>query len=306
MTAPPEDFSALGEAWAADLAALGPWREAGGLWRGPALAGLPGTVRIHAEAASSQDEAWRLHKRGALADWDSVLVARQTAGRGRMRRAWDSPPGNLHASLAWPKETVAGKGDGKDDGGGGWPLPDMTQFAAALALLEALRGLGARGLVLKWPNDLLQNGRKAAGVLVEERTGPEGARQVVGMGLNLAHAPAPEAMRPDAAVSAGLLERLPTGLPVAPGPLRLWLALAPVLAGWAGALTSGEDREGLRLRLADQLTENLAWRGLSVRVSGGDFDKLVGRVVGMGVQGELRLLAQGREHLVSSGGISPA
>ena len=104
-------------------------------------------------------------------------AARQTAGRGRRGRVWDSPTGNLAATYLF---TTAK------------PPAEAAQvsFVAALAVHDLATSLGARATV-KWPNDLLLNGRKAGGILVESGQGGVGLWVAVGIGVNLVVAPAP-------------------------------------------------------------------------------------------------------------------
>lgn len=104
-----------------------------------------------------------------------VLVAdRQRAGRGRRGRQWLSWEGaSLTFSLLWRFAPGA-------------PAPAGLSLAAGLALARALEGLGAGGVQLKWPNDVLVHGEKLAGILVEllpVRGRPPAA--VIGIGLNL-------------------------------------------------------------------------------------------------------------------------
>jgi BirA family biotin operon repressor/biotin-[acetyl-CoA-carboxylase] ligase len=116
----------------------------------------PRTVRLES-VASTQDVAREL-------PIGSVVVAdHQTAGRGRLSRRWEAPPGTgLHASFV-----VA-------------PGP-LLSIAAGVAVAEAC-GPEVR---LKWPNDLLLDGLKAGGILVESSKG----KAVVGVGVNLLWAP---------------------------------------------------------------------------------------------------------------------
>jgi BirA family biotin operon repressor/biotin-[acetyl-CoA-carboxylase] ligase len=103
-----------------------------------------------------------------------LLVAEhQTAGRGRAGRSWLSEPGNsLTFSLAWRFA------DGLR-GLAGLPL------AVGVALAETLGQLG-QPVQLKWPNDVLKDGDKLAGILVETQVAPDGAAwTIVGIGLNL-------------------------------------------------------------------------------------------------------------------------
>ncbi len=111
-----------------------------------------------------------------------IAAAEQRAGRGRHGRQWTSPPGNLYASLLLvdPCELSA--------------APQLG-FVAGLALheaVEAATGQGAPRLSLKWPNDLLLDGAKVSGLLLEgHRLGPDGPLAVViGFGVNVAFAPA--------------------------------------------------------------------------------------------------------------------
>lgn len=108
----------------------------------------------------------------------TVLVAEhQDAGRGRLARSWESPPGSgLTLSVLWRPHGVPA------DRFAWLPL------LAGLALLDTVRGLTDAPAGLKWPNDLLLGARqrKAAGILAEVATGPGGPAVVVGVGLNVA------------------------------------------------------------------------------------------------------------------------
>ncbi len=97
----------------------------------------------------------------------------QTAGRGRQGRVWQEQPGNLYCSgLVRLRETD--------------PPAHTLAFMAGLALYRALQTLSPDlPMMLKWPNDLLLNGGKAAGILLER----EGDAVIVGIGLNLVSAP---------------------------------------------------------------------------------------------------------------------
>ena len=113
-----------------------------------------------------------------------LSAGRQTAGRGRRGRSWESPLGNVSATYLF---TTAK------------PPAEAAQvsFVAALAVWELARQAGPlHQITLKWPNDLLINGRKTAGILVESGQTPSGLWVAVGMGINLAVAPepAPEAV----------------------------------------------------------------------------------------------------------------
>ncbi len=109
-----------------------------------------------------------------------VLVARQTRARGSRGRGWTGHPGNLACSMLLRPPVHGGPV-------AAWP------FLAGLALREALAETssadGAAGLSLKWPNDVLLDGRKLGGVLIERGVGGGADWLVIGFGANLAVAP---------------------------------------------------------------------------------------------------------------------
>lgn len=111
-----------------------------------------------------------LRRIAAGAPHGAVVQARQqTAGRGRRGRAWISPPGNLYATL------IVRPADGA-------PVAQLG-FVAALAAGDALRIYAP--VRFKWPNDLMLDGRKLGGILVEA----VGGAAAVGIGVNIASAP---------------------------------------------------------------------------------------------------------------------
>jgi len=120
---------------------------------------------------SSNDEARRLAQLGA-GHGTVVTALEQIAGRGRRGRAWMSPPGNLHCSILL------------DPGPDPVKAPQLT-FVASVALRDALAELAlAADFRVKWPNDVLANGAKIAGMLLEQA----GSLVVLGVGVNiLAH-----------------------------------------------------------------------------------------------------------------------
>ncbi|WP_126443825.1 biotin--[acetyl-CoA-carboxylase] ligase [Sulfuricystis multivorans] len=117
----------------------------------------------------------------------TVIVAeRQTAGRGRRGRAWLSAPGDsLTFSLLW--RFAPGT------------LPQGLSLAAGLALTQALAKVGAGDTALKWPNDVMKDGKKLSGILVELVPGAPHAA-VIGIGMNLRlPAAMPEELRANSA-----------------------------------------------------------------------------------------------------------
>ena len=142
-----------------------------------AAAAAGASLQIFDTVGSTNAEALaaaRSGTRGPL--W--VVAQAQTGGRGRRGRAWTSAPGNLYASLLLtdpaPPEHVA-----------------QLSFVAALAVRDAIVACAptlAPAVRLKWPNDVLCNGKKLAGILLEGVAGTPFA-VVIGIGVNCRHHP---------------------------------------------------------------------------------------------------------------------
>ena len=142
---------------------------------------LPPAYKLVAleKVSSTNDEALRLAEAGAE-DGTLVWAREQTGGRGRQGRVWSSPPGNLYLSLVLRPDCAPAEAA-------------QLGFVAGLALGEAI-GSTVPPLIevtYKWPNDLLLNGRKAAGILLESRSNPDGTLDclILGLGANLEHFP---------------------------------------------------------------------------------------------------------------------
>lgn len=169
-------------------------------------------IERHASLTSTSDRAITLAEAGE-GPWIGVLADEQTAGRGRHGRHWVSPPGNLHLSVVLDA--------------GAAPAPGALALLAGLAVAEALAPVlpAAVALRLKWPNDLVADGRKLGGVLVEAGTRRDGgAWAVAGIGVNLVAHPE-DAGRP--ATSLAALGALP------PAPETLAAAILARLAHWS-------------------------------------------------------------------------
>ena len=141
-------------------------------------------VETHAIIGSTMDRARELAEAGAP-EGTLVLADAQTAGRGTGGRRWLSPPGTQLALTLIVRPALEGA-----------HLPRLTMWIG-LALLTAVRARLARPDLaqLKWPNDLLIDGRKAAGILVEGAFGQGRLRYaLIGVGLNLAAAPPDDAV----------------------------------------------------------------------------------------------------------------
>jgi BirA family transcriptional regulator, biotin operon repressor / biotin---[acetyl-CoA-carboxylase] ligase len=145
----------------------------------PTLAARGYALRHVGEIGSTNTAAKEALRDGADRLW--IVADRQIAGRGRHERGWVSPAGNLHASLALAAPCPPAQ------------LP-LLGFVAGVALIESITGLApdlAPSLALKWPNDALLDGAKLAGLLLEGESDPQARPGVViGMGVNIAEAPA--------------------------------------------------------------------------------------------------------------------
>jgi BirA family biotin operon repressor/biotin-[acetyl-CoA-carboxylase] ligase len=138
-------------------------------------------VSVVAETGSTNDDLLRAAEQGELADRTVLRTEHQTAGRGRLDRRWDAPAGsNLLASmyLASP----GGQPGSRVQRVGVAIVDAIIQLAGTNLETSRLSTLG-----LKWPNDVLLDGRKLAGVLAQRSTSVPGV--VVGFGVNVGWAP---------------------------------------------------------------------------------------------------------------------
>lgn len=161
-----------------------------------------------AEVDSTNLEAQRLA--GTLAGPEWICALRQTAGRGRRGRPWTDPLGNFAATLVLRPE-------------GSPQQAAQRSFLAALALYDACVAVTGRAesFALKWPNDVLLNGGKLAGILLES---PRPGVLAIGIGVNLAQAPGASAVEPRALRPVSLLSE--TGAAVTPEEFLTPLAAA--------------------------------------------------------------------------------
>lgn len=208
------------------------------------------------------------------------VAARQTAGRGRHGRPWVSAAGNLYAShlavTQLPAERLS-----------------LLPLAAAVALCEALEAAaGLAGRVrLKWPNDVLLDGAKVSGILLEARHGLcRGSAVVTGFGVNCAHHPAdaPYAVTSLSAAGASV------------EPEAVLAALAPRYGAARESLSASDD-PSQAIREA-WLSRAVGVGGpVAVRLPGGTLE---GLFRGLDAAGRLELLApDGRLHHVAAGDI---
>ncbi len=234
-----------------------------------AFAEQTGSTNADLAAALRTGEGW------AEGRW--LVARRQTAGRGRQGRAWFDGAGNFMGS------TVVSLGEGG-------PPPATLSFVAALAVRDATAAAlpDDTALALKWPNDVLLDGGKLSGILLEMVRG----HIVVGIGVNLARAPD----LPDRKTAA-LADVIPP----------------PPLEDFAASLAAAFDRRleswrtyGLGATLHTFLSRSIHAQGSPVTVHDTDGSVLSGSFAGLEESdGALRLrLADGSERVIRAGDIS--
>lgn len=128
-----------------------------------------------AETASTNDVARKQARKGAKAGF-LVAASRQTKGRGRLGRSWESPAGRgLYVSIVLrPALPMAKAG--------------QLTILSSVAAVDAVEAISGRRPQIKWPNDLVMGGKKLAGLLIEtELDGPKLDFAVIGIGLNVRH-----------------------------------------------------------------------------------------------------------------------
>jgi BirA family biotin operon repressor/biotin-[acetyl-CoA-carboxylase] ligase len=212
----------------------------------------------HAIVDSTNERALASVADGEAQHLDVHVAEGQTAGRGRRGRAWASAPGEgLYASVVLLP--------------GSTPHPAVLTMGAGLGLLTAVHALGLARAGLDWPNDVVVDRAKLAGILVESR-GLDPARPhfVVGIGLNVRQRSFPEELVRERAVTSLALHGVEAALDV---------ALESVLRGLVPALETalGDPARTTRLYAA---ALGLLDRPVSVRSGRGEAR---GRLLGIGL-----------------------
>jgi BirA family transcriptional regulator, biotin operon repressor / biotin---[acetyl-CoA-carboxylase] ligase len=174
---------------------------------------------VHREIGSSNDEAMQVARRGEAGNlW--IIAEQQTKGRGRQGRQWTSPPGNLYASLLLIDPAPPQR------------APELG-FVAGVALAHALRPLVARDarVRIKWPNDIVFDGAKLAGILLESMRLADGRLAcVIGIGVNCQSSPNDLPYR-----TAALSDLV--AMPVSPA--DVFLGLSAQMVAWGKVWASG-------------------------------------------------------------------
>ena len=231
---------------------------------------------LHGTVGSTNDLARDAAGRGEPEGlW--VVARRQTAGRGRHGRSWESPEGNLYGSLLLRPER---------------PLQELATLSLvmALAVAEATEALSLGSLRprVKWPNDVLIGGAKFSGILLESgNDGRTGSFLIAGLGVNLCHHPA-DPSRPSTSLTAEGCEGI--------GVERFLTALEPPLE----ALYRTWQQDGFA-SLRERWLARAAGLGEEVGFRAGPTAR-TGRFVDLGADGTLKLAdAAGRVESLAAG-----
>jgi BirA family transcriptional regulator, biotin operon repressor / biotin---[acetyl-CoA-carboxylase] ligase len=211
----------------------------------------------------------------------AVVADEQTAGRGRLQRAWSSPKGAglYFSTLLRPKIALDR-----------WPL---ITFVAALATGDALLEASHVETDIKWPNDLLANERKICGILAEAIETPTGRAVVLGIGINLTDQAFPSDLI-DVATSVANESGRPADREA------ILSALLRALARWYSLL---QEPDGAEKIVATWSSRSSFATGKLVQVTNGD-EVLRGHTRGIENDGALRLeTAQGIQ-LIRAGDVT--
>lgn len=212
-----------------------------------------------------------------------LLARHQTAGRGRRGRVWTS---GVEDSLTF---SLSVERCLREDSP---PLMGLS-LALGVAVAQALTGLGVPGLALKWPNDVLRDGGKLAGMLLEVRSAGALERVVIGLGVNL-HLSESLSASIDQPIRGAF-----DGLAQPPSRLQAAAALASALR----ARTQRFHREGFAGTGREWAACDFL-AGAEVVVLDQGREVLSGRADGLGPGGELRVWQDDRLHLVAVGDVS--
>ncbi len=236
----------------------------------------PGWARVEVvEEVGSTNQVVADRARAGAAEGLVVVAEHQRAGQGRLGRVWEAPRG---AGLTFSVLLRPSVSDRR------WPwLPLLT----GVAVVEAVTAAGGPACALKWPNDVLHDGLKLAGVLAERVGTPSGPAAVVGIGLNVSQTPEelPVPTATSLAAAGSTVDR--TSL------LRAVVErLHEQYADWA--------RDGGRVRDRYLALSDTVGREVRVELPRG---VLEGRAVDLDVDGALVVSSGGRTHHVTAGDV---
>ena len=243
---------------------------------------FPGGVHLFESIDSTND--WSLAELKQGREPAFVCIAdHQSKGRGRRGRHWLSPAGaNIYLSLAWHFELAVDK-------------LGVLSLAQGVAVIKALGKIGISNAWLKWPNDILINDEKIAGVLIETCAVRAGScNAVIGIGLNYRM---PENIRPESGmrwtdVAHSNCASLPDRNKLIALVLNEAVTMCRLYQQRTTAIVSDIKTE----------LEGLNNKDVSLHLDNGD--QLTGTVLGVNERGELRVLIGGNERVFNSADVS--
>ncbi len=231
-----------------------------------------GGLRYFDSIGSTNDETLAWATEGAL-DFSLVIADEQTTGRGRAGRRWVTPRATALAFSVILRPALT---PGPSPERRGEISPTLFTGLGAVALVDALK---ARGLFpqIKWPNDILLNGKKVAGILTEAVwTGDALDAIVIGMGVNArtgSNPPDDELFFPATNLEAELGSAVKRE--------ELLRDILSAIGAWREKVFTGA--------LVKTWEENLAFHGEQVRIERDNEEPLLGQVIGLEADGSLRL-----------------
>lgn len=241
--------------------------------------------RIHFDTTDSTNSEARRLAAGRPGEVLLVTAATQSAGRGRHGRAWQSPLGGAWFSLVWPtRQPPAAYAN----------VSLLVAIAVRRAIAEVIN---AERLRIKWPNDVLVDGKKVSGILCEQWPGEAGASgvMVIGIGVNvdfnLALLPT-DLRHPATTLGAAVGHAIPVD------------AVIDSVAEHLTKLLTEFEASGLNAELIKELRENLAYIG-EERAWQSPKGEVSGKVLGVDDAGRLLLEVDGQVRACDVGEFAP-
>ena len=236
-------------------------------------------LQVFPHIGSTNTELMQRAARGKDVDGMVLLAEAQTAGRGRRGRSWASPFGrNLAVSLGIRIRR---------------PLAEIgaVSLAVGVAVARTLAAAGVQGVALKWPNDVLAQGRKLCGILIELPSAAAAPRVVIGIGVNIGARDA---------VARQVEQPVADVLDHAPGASRN--ALAGTLINAVFEACRRFEAQGFA-PIKPAYDALHSFHGRAARIVTGT-EEFAGTVVGVDLDGALRLRGANGERAFSAGEVS--
>jgi BirA family transcriptional regulator, biotin operon repressor / biotin---[acetyl-CoA-carboxylase] ligase len=242
------------------------------------LAGLPANSAGYVESTGSTNADLMAAADEGAPQWTVLVAGHQTAGRGRLGRTWEEPPGSSLLVSVLLRPTMSPHEA---------PLASLAAGVAVAEAVESVTGLRAR---CEWPNDIVTpEGRKLAGVLVESRTEANRLHHlVIGAGVNLTQSP--DDFPDDVRLPA-------TSLAIEGEPADA----TDLLAAYLGRLSHWYDHSAFQPAVVGAFRDRCVTIGRTVRATTVDGAIVEGAVTGVGDRGELIVATPAGDAAVSSG-----